>query len=172
MPYLANNLHASRQLFRLSVMPPDNNLDPETPARLRAVVGKLARRLNALARGSGLTPSQLSALGVIARNGPIRLSELAEIESMNPTMLSRIVAALEDAGLVRRRTDPDDRRAGLLEVTAAGRRTHDRLRAERGRVLGEGLRALSPEERAAVEVALPALELLVDVLAGRESVPR
>jgi DNA-binding MarR family transcriptional regulator len=147
---------------------PDVALDAETPARLRAVVGKLSRRLNSLARGSGLTPSQLSALGVIARSGPLRLSELAEIESVNPTMLSRVVAALDEAGLVRRRTDPDDRRAGLLEVTASGRRTHDRLRAERGRVLTTGLERLDPHDLAALEAALPALEALIEALARRD----
>jgi DNA-binding MarR family transcriptional regulator len=139
-------------------------LDAETAARLRAVVGKLSRRLNASARGSGLTPSQLSALGVVARRGPIRLSELAELESVNPTMLSRVVAALEDGGLVVRRADPVDRRASLLEVTATGRRTHDRLRAERGRILTDGLEALAPGELAAVEAALPALEALIEVI--------
>jgi DNA-binding MarR family transcriptional regulator len=143
-------------------------VDAETPARLRAVVGKLSRRLNSLARGSGLTPSQLSALGVIARQGPLRLSELAEVESVNPTMLSRVVAALDEAGLVRRRTDPDDRRAGLLEVTASGRRTHDRLRAERGRVLTVGLERLQSDDLAALEAALPALESLIDALARRD----
>jgi DNA-binding MarR family transcriptional regulator len=148
------------------VSPP--SVDSETPARLRAVIGKLARRFNSLARGSGITPSQLSALGVIARQGPIRLSELAEIENVNPTMLSRVVAALDEAGLVRRRTDPDDRRAGLLEVTASGRRTHDRLRAERGRVLMTGLERLSAADVAAVEGALPALEALIEALGRRE----
>ena len=144
----------------------------EAPARLRAVVGKLSRRLNALARGSGLTPSQLSALGVIARQGPIRLSDLAEAESMNPTMVSRVVAALDEAGLVMRRTDPDDRRAGLLEVTAAGRRTHDRLRAERGRVLRQGLDSLDSRDAASIEAALPALERLVDAMSGRDGSAR
>jgi DNA-binding MarR family transcriptional regulator len=148
------------------------SLDAETAARLRAVVGKLARRLNALARGAGLTPSQLSALGVIARQGPIRLSELAEIENMNPTMVSRVVAALDDAGLVRRKPDPDDRRAGLLEVTPTGRRTHDRLRAERGRALAHGLESLGRADVAAVEAALPALEALVDALARRDGSAR
>lgn len=125
------------------------------------MVGKLSRRLDATARGTGLTSSQLSALGVVARQGPIRLAELAEIEHVNPTMLSRIVGALVDDGLLRRRPDPDDRRAGLVEVTPQGRRTHDRLRAERGRALGDGLAALTPEDRAVVEAALPALEALV-----------
>ena len=135
--------------------------ESDAAARLRAVVGKLSRRLDATARGTGLTSSQLSALGVVARQGPIRLAELAEIEHVNPTMLSRIVGALVDDGLLRRRPDPDDRRAGLVEVTPQGRRTHDRLRAERGRALGDGLAALSPEDRAIVEAALPALEALV-----------
>ncbi|HTW19286.1 MAG TPA: MarR family transcriptional regulator [Mycobacteriales bacterium] len=143
-------------------------VDAETPARLRAVVGKLSRRFNALARGSGLTPAQLSALGVIVRSGPLRLSELAEIERMNPTMLSRIVAALDEAGLVRRRPDPDDRRAGLLEATATGRRTHDKLRAERGRVLLDGLERLNAADVAAVEAALPALEALTHELGRRD----
>lgn len=89
------------------------------------------------------------------------MAELAEIEHVNPTMLSRIVGALVDDGLLRRRPDPDDRRAGLVEVTPQGRRTHDRLRAERGRALGDGLAALTPEDRAVVEAALPALEALV-----------
>jgi DNA-binding MarR family transcriptional regulator len=152
----------------VSPNPPEIQVDAETPARLRAVVGKLSRRLNSLARGSGLTPSQLSALGVIARQGPLRLSELAEIESVNPTMLSRVVAALDEAGLVRRRTDPDDRRAGLLEVTPSGRRTHDRLRAERGRVLTTGLERLKPHDLTALEAALPALEALIEALARRD----
>jgi DNA-binding MarR family transcriptional regulator len=148
------------------------SIDVETAARLRAVVGKLSRRLNALARGSGLTPSQLSALGVIARQGPMRLSELAEVESMNPTMLSRVVAALDEAGLVRRRTDPGDRRAGLLEVTASGRRTHDRLRAERGRALTDGLQALEPRAAEAIATALPALEALIENVGRRDGSAR
>ena len=142
-------------------MSPSPAAESDAAARLRAVVGKLSRRLDATARGTGLTSSQLSALGVVARQGPIRLAELAEIEHVNPTMLSRIVGALVDDGLLRRRPDPDDRRAGLVEVTPQGRRTHDRLRAERGRALGDGLAALSPEDRAIVEAALPALEALV-----------
>ncbi len=114
-----------------------------------------------------MTPSQLSVLGSIARQGPMRLADLAEIETLNPTMLSRIVANLDDAGLVHRRNDPDDRRAGLVEVTASGRRTHDRLRAQRATVLLDGLHALDPRDVAAVEAALPALEQLVEALNRR-----
>lgn len=143
--------------------------DVDAAARLRAIVGAMSRRLNATARGAGLTTSQLSTLGVVARQGPLRLSELAEIEHMNPTMLSRVVGSLVDAGLLRRKADPDDRRAGLVEVTAAGRRTHDRLRTERGRILSEGLAELSPSDCAKVEQALPALEALVAAMRRKGS---
>ena len=56
----------------------------------------------------------------------------------------------------------DDRRAGLVEVTALGRRTHDRLRADRGRLLADALDRIDPHQRAALEAALPALEALVE----------
>jgi DNA-binding MarR family transcriptional regulator len=143
------------------------SVDLETPARLRAVVGKLSRRVNSATRGDTMTPSQLSVLGSVARQGPLRLADLADLESLNPTMLSRIVANLDEAGLVHRRNDPDDRRAGLVEVTASGRRTYDRLRAQRAKVLLDGLHELDPRDVAAVEAALPALEKLIEVLSRR-----
>jgi DNA-binding MarR family transcriptional regulator len=142
-------------------------IDTETPARLRAVVGKLSRRVNGSTRGETMTPSQLSVLGSVARQGPLRLSDLAELETLNPTMLSRIVANLDESGLVHRRCDPEDRRAGLVEVTAAGRRTYDRLKAQRAKVLLDGLHELDPRDVAAVEAALPALEHLIEALSRR-----
>src|SRR5450755_3346288 len=92
---------------------PVPTLDPdsseiEATARLRAVLGKLSRRLRPTVAGSGLTPSQTSVLFTIVRLGPLRLSEVAEIERLNPTMLSRITALLCDAGLIRRSADPGD----------------------------------------------------------------
>ena len=145
---------------------PATAIDADTPARLRMVVGKMSKRLNALSRGSGMTPTQLTVLGSIVREGPMRLGDLAEAEAMNPTMLSRVVAALDEQGLVRRRPDPDDRRAGRLEATAAGRRTHERLRHERGKVIAAGLESLSPQDVEVLERALPALEALAEEVAA------
>lgn len=143
----------------------------DTPARLRAVVGKLSRQLTKAARGSGLTQSQLSVLGVVARSGPIGLSELAEAEGLHPTMLSRVVGVLEQQDLLRRRPDPHDKRAALVEVTAAGRRTHDKFRAQRGRILAAGLDGLAPAQVAAIEAALPALEALADAVRNPSGTP-
>jgi DNA-binding MarR family transcriptional regulator len=59
----------------------------------------LSRRLRPTAAGAaaGLTPTRISVLFTIARRGPIRLSELAQAEGLNPTMLSRVIADFADS---------------------------------------------------------------------------
>jgi DNA-binding MarR family transcriptional regulator len=96
----------------------------------------------------------------MARHGPMRLSELADHEGINPTMLSRIVGKLCDEGLILRRSDDRDRRAFHVEVTDAGRAAHDRIVARRTEALAVGLSRLSESDRERLLSALPALELL------------
>jgi DNA-binding MarR family transcriptional regulator len=92
----------------------------ETAARLRTAVGRLARRIRPTRAGAELTLTEATVLATTARNGPVGLSWLAREEGMNPTMLSRVVWRLEDAGLLARRPDPRDRRAALVDATPAG----------------------------------------------------
>jgi len=134
--------------------------------RLRAVIGKLGRRLRATRAGAGLTPSQISVLFTIVRRGPIGLAALAEAESLNPTMLSRIVAQLTEDGLIRRTADPEDRRAALVEATRTGARTRERINHERARALAAHLAELGEPERELVWEALPVLEELAELLRG------
>ncbi len=94
----------------------------------------------------------------------MRLSELAEIEGINPTMLSRVTADLVEAGLLRRVSDAGDRRAAWVNATAAGRRLGQRIRRERTDAVKMALEGLSAGDRAAIERSLPALELLVEEL--------
>jgi DNA-binding MarR family transcriptional regulator len=138
-------------------------------ARLRAVIGKLSRRLRPTVAGAGLTPSQTSVLFTIVRLGPLRLSELAEIEGLNPTMLSRIAAQLCADGLIRREADPDDRRAAFLRATAAGRRIRERTHRERTQALSAHVEALDEHQREALWNALPVLEELAERLPGRRA---
>jgi DNA-binding MarR family transcriptional regulator len=138
----------------------------ESSARLRAVIGKLSRRLRPTVAGSGLTPSQISVLFTVVRLGPIRLSELAEIESLNPTMLSRITAHLCEAKLARRSADPGDRRSAFVAATPAGRRIRERIHRERAQALSTHVEELGKEQRQALWSALPALEELADRLPG------
>jgi len=140
----------------------------ESTARLRAVIGKLSRRLRPTLAGSGLTPSQISVLFTIVQLGPLGLGKLAEIEGVNPTMLSRITAQLCEAGLIRRSPDPGDRRAAVVQASAAGRRLRERIHRERTLALSEHVEELDEREREALWRALPVLEELAERLAGRQ----
>jgi DNA-binding MarR family transcriptional regulator len=96
----------------------------------------------------------------------MRLSELAEAEAINPTMLSRVIAELTEAGLLERVSDEGDRRAVWVSCSPAGRRLADRIRRERTDALSLGLDKLAPEERELIERAVPALERLAEQLKG------
>ena len=99
--------------------------------RLRRVVLKLARQLNAASREEGLTPTQASVLGITTMRGPLSLAELTELEGINPTMLSRVIGKLDEYGLLKRLRDPDDFRAARVEVTPKGRGVYERITAQR-----------------------------------------
>ena len=137
--------------------------------RLRQAIARLARRLRANDAASGLTPTQGSVLSTVVRHGPVGLSELSRIEGVNPTMLSRAVAALEEAGLVQRQVDARDRRAAIVGPTLLGERLWRRLRAERNDVLHARLAQLDDGERRLLIEALPVLETLAERL--RDDVP-
>ena len=142
--------------------PTATQLDLDTTARLRAVIGKLSRRLRPTptARAAGLTPTRISVLLTVVREGPIRLSDLANAEGINPTQLSRAVAHLVESGLVERSADEGDRRAAWLTTTAAGRRLTERIRRERTDALKVALEGLAGDEREQILTALTALEHL------------
>jgi DNA-binding MarR family transcriptional regulator len=150
-------------------MSPAAALDIDTASRLRVAIGRLSRRLRTTAAGSaaGLTPTRISVLLTIVRQGPIRLAALAQAESLNPTMLSRVMADLGDAGLVARISDDGDRRAAWAEATDKGRKLAERMRRERTDAVNEALEALTPADRRLLEKALPALEQLAEHLKDR-----
>ena len=153
---------ASKQLLEMTAL--TNDSDPTT--RLRAVIGKLSRRLRPTAAGSELTPSQTSVLFTVVRLGRLGLSEISEIESINPTMLSRIAAQLCESGLISREPDPDDKRAALVRATPAGQRLRKRIHRERTEALQQHMAKLSDEQRELLWSALPALEALVEQIPG------
>ena len=139
-------------------------VERETVERLRMALGITSRYLRATRAGEGLTPTELSILATISRRGSLRLTDLAEIEHVNPTMLSRMTARLVEAGLISREADENDRRAARVEATPAGVALHERIRAERSASLAAHLDALSGDDAAALLAALPALEALAEGL--------
>src|SRR5438309_8280661 len=87
----------------------------EIAARLRLSATRLARQLRQEA-GAGLTPSQLSALAVIANHGPLTLGALADHERVAPPSITKVATKLEAQNLVVRTPDPADRRIAWVAV--------------------------------------------------------
>jgi DNA-binding MarR family transcriptional regulator len=141
-------------------------VDLETAARLRAVLGRLSRLLRPAptALAAGLTPTRISVLLTVVREGRVGLSDLADAESINPTQLSRAIAHLLQDGLVERSADQGDRRAAWVKPTPAGKRLADRIRRERTGALNVALEGLDPAERERIVAALGSLEQLAEHL--------
>ncbi|HTZ43129.1 MAG TPA: MarR family transcriptional regulator [Jatrophihabitans sp.] len=141
-----------------------NEFHPDEVARLRIALARIARVVDRASADAGFTRTQLSVLGSVVRVKEIGLGELAEVEGLNPTMLSRVVGKLEVAGLITRSSGVEDRRAVRVRPTATGRALHLRLRTRRTDLLVRQLAALPDGLAADLLTALPALEALGDQL--------
>jgi DNA-binding MarR family transcriptional regulator len=115
------------------------------------------RRVAREDEAAGVGPARLSALSVVVYAGPVSLGELAAAEHVQPPTMSRIVAGLEEDGLVRRSAGAD-RRVTEIRATAKGLRTLDRARARRLGLIRSGLAPLSRSDLAALERAAEIME--------------
>lgn len=131
-------------------------------ARLRLGITRLARRLRQEAE-AGVTPSMLSALSAAERQGPLTMRDLCHAEQVQPPSMTRIVAALVEAGLVVREPDPADGRVAWVTVTRDGRRLLERSRRRKEAYLAKALRGLDEEELRTLEAASDILERLIDL---------
>jgi DNA-binding MarR family transcriptional regulator len=132
-------------------------------SELRLAVHRLTRRLRAQRPTDGLSLTQLSALVTIWREGPLSAGELACREGVKPPSATRVLASLEDQGLVNRVTDPSDARQIQVSVTDAGvERIEIDLRA-RDAWLAQQLEALGSRDRALLQRA----SVLIERLAGQ-----
>src|SRR3954466_1640614 len=93
-----------------SAKSPARDAPADIADRLHSAAIHLLRRLRREDDASGLPAPQLSALSVIVFGGPVTLGGLAQAEQVRPPTITKVVTALEDAGLVEREVDPDDRR--------------------------------------------------------------
>src|SRR5579883_2562006 len=119
-------------------------IDEQLADRLHSVAIHLLRRVRHQDDASGLTAPKLSALSVIVFGGPLTLGALAAAEQVRPPTITRIVAALEEQGLVTREAGPDDRREVFVRATPAGTKLLEAGRARRVDMLARRLAALSP----------------------------
>ncbi len=94
-----------------------------------------------------LSPSHVRALRTLSHHGTMRLSTLSDHLHIAPRSTTEVVDALESRDLVRRRPDPDDRRATLVEVTEHGASVLEAIRAARGSKAERAFGKLSPADR-------------------------
>lgn len=117
----------------------------EIADQLHSAAIHLLRRLRVRDRESGIGPAQLSALSVLVFGGPRSLGELADAEQVRPPTMSRIVAGLERARLVRRQATEDGRRVRLV-ATAKGTKMMWEGRKRRVESLARAVSTLSESE--------------------------
>ena len=132
--------------------------------RLHSASIHLLRALRREDVAAGIGPAQLSALSVLVFAGARTLTDLARAEQVSPPTMSRIVAALDRAGLLRRVAVPADARASTLVPTAKGQRLMQEGRQRRITYLATRLRRLSPGERSDLEALLPLFERVARAL--------
>ena len=135
-------------------------VDTALASELRTTVMRLARRLRRMRTETSLSLGQLAALGTLDRHGPLTPGELAAHERVQPPSMTRIVAALEAAGLVTRTDHPTDRRQVLVAVSPQGRTMLRDDRRRRDEWLAQRMRGLTPEELQTLHDAAAILDRL------------
>ena len=131
----------------------------EAAARLRVAITRLQRQMRQQSVGD-LTLSQWSALVTIEMHAPLRIGDLAEREGVSAPTATRLVASLEERGLVARETDVADRRSSYVSVTPAGTEQLEWARRVRTAKLAQRLATLTDDEVNRVLEVLPLLEAL------------
>ena len=128
---------------------------------LRVALSRLRRRLVDLADTSELTPSQLSVLSRLGKEGPASASDLAAAERIRPQSVAATLAVLEERALVIRRPDPGDGRRQLVSLSPAGTALFDDRRRHGEEWLSRALEErLTESERQTVIDAAALLERL------------
>jgi DNA-binding MarR family transcriptional regulator len=128
---------------------------------LRITLTRTTRRLRQEA-GGGLSPTLTAALATVERHGPLTPSELAARERVQRPTATKLVARLEQDGLVSRTADPDDGRSSLIAVTGEGAGLLREIRTRKDAYLAQRLRKLPAEDRATLERATVILERLLE----------
>lgn len=134
-------------------------VEAELADRFRLAMTRLHRRLRQQTSG-GLTPSQAAALATIDRLGTPTLGELAALESVQPPSMTRIVAALEEHGLVSKAPDPSDRRVSRVSASELGRKVLDENRSLKTAFLAQQVHRMGADDRRAMVELTELLERL------------
>jgi len=133
---------------------------PQLARSLRDAITRFNRRVRQARPVGDLTGTQLSAMTSLELAGALTPRELAETERVQPPTMTRIVAKLEERGLVQRTPHPTDGRQVILAVTESGRGVLAMYERARDEWLTPALADLTPEERDTLARAAEILEQL------------
>ncbi|WP_431922715.1 MarR family winged helix-turn-helix transcriptional regulator [Micromonospora wenchangensis] len=128
--------------------------------QLRDAITRLNRRVRQARPVGDLTVTQLSALTSLKLAGALTPRELADVERVQPPTMTKIVAKLEERGLVRRTPHPTDGRQVILAATEGGRAVLDQFERARNEWLASRLAALTEDERDTLRRAADILQQL------------
>jgi DNA-binding MarR family transcriptional regulator len=109
-----------------------------------------------------VTLTQLTAMATLNKRGPMSAGELAACERVQPPSMTKVLAHLEERGLVQRAAHPTDRRQAIIAISAAGVALLDSERRSRDAWLAQRLARLTADERALLHSVLPLLDKLAE----------
>jgi DNA-binding MarR family transcriptional regulator len=131
-------------------------------SHLRVAIARLARQMRQEGAQEDATPSQLAALATLYHKAPITLGELAAFERVKPPTMTRVVAGLEERGLVRREHSSADGRLIHVHITEAGRAAHEDYQKRRDAWMARKLAELTKDERDTLAKAASIFERWVE----------
>ena len=134
-------------------------MEPELADLVHGLGRKLRHGYAAELAPLGLSPGQSRALGAIARAGePLRMVQLADALRIAPRSVTSVIDSLEEAGFVRRDTDPANRRSTLVSLTPAGQDAVAKVVAIRREVATRTFGVLTEKEQDQLAELLRAVE--------------
>lgn len=154
----------SRSRTEHTVAEPNDSAPGEVIAlatRLRNAVVPLFRQLRQQA-SEPFTPTQLAVIGVVHRHGPLSLSEISSRERLSLASISKVVASLEEEGMVSRQTDCRDARITLVQATPRCVQWIESGRSVRDAWLADRIERLGAAERRTLLAAVELLEGFID----------
>jgi DNA-binding MarR family transcriptional regulator len=134
----------------------------ELAAQLRPRILRLNRMIRMQRVEPSMTLTQLSALGTIWARGPLSAGDLAGFERVQPPSMTKVLAALEESGLVRREAHPTDKRQAIIAITPAGEALLESERQSGNAWLCQQLAKLDDDERGKLARAVAVLDKIAE----------
>jgi DNA-binding MarR family transcriptional regulator len=136
---------------------------PELATMLRPLLLRVSRNMRSQRVDSSITLAELAALHTVSKDGPLTTRDLAAREGVRPPSITKVIAKLEDLGLLVREPHATDKRQWLLAATESGRALVEAENQSRAAWLSQRLSNLTPDERMLLLLIVPILAKITDV---------